>query len=106
MALLGRAPVVVAPSLDGGYYAIGVRGAMPPVFSGMRWGRTTVYRDTIARLRRAGFDCRSGPAWYDVDRWEDLLLLAAHLRILRRAKAEDPCPATTRVLRRLGLPVA
>ena len=35
---LRRTRVVIAPSLDGGYYAVGVRGAMPPIFTAIRWG--------------------------------------------------------------------
>jgi len=42
------------------------------------------------------------PAWYDIDRWSDLLLLAAHLRIILRVEA-NPCPHTSRILVRLGL---
>jgi rSAM/selenodomain-associated transferase 1 len=106
MASLRKAPVVVAPSLDGGYYAIGVRGAIPPVFSAMTWGRAQVFRDTLARLRGARIPYTVGPAWYDVDRFDDLLMLAAHLRLLgarRSGPAAHPCPSTARVMRRLGL---
>jgi rSAM/selenodomain-associated transferase 1 len=100
---LRRAPVVVAPSLDGGYYAIGVRGPMPPVFSGIRFGGAGVFGETLARLRNAGIPYLAGPAWYDVDRWDDLAVVSAHLGILGRREAEDRCPATARLLRRLGL---
>jgi rSAM/selenodomain-associated transferase 1 len=103
LASLRNAPVVVAPSLDGGYYAIGVRGPMPPVFSAIRWGGAGVFRETIARLTRARIAYAAGPSWYDVDRWEDLAMLSAHLRILARRGVENPCPATARTLRRLGL---
>ena len=34
----GRAPVVIAPSLDGGYYLVGVRGPMPEIFRVDRLG--------------------------------------------------------------------
>ena len=76
--------VVIAPSLDGGYYAVGVRGAMPPIFTAIRWGTRTVFDSTIERLERADIPYALGPAWYDVDRWADVLLLAAHLRMLAR----------------------
>jgi uncharacterized protein len=98
MASLRKAPVVLAPSLDGGYYAIGVRGPMPPVFGG-----SGVLRETLARLGSAGIPYLAGPAWYDVDRWHDLAVLSAHLVILARRGTDNPCPATTRLLRRLGL---
>ncbi|HYL58498.1 MAG TPA: DUF2064 domain-containing protein, partial [Candidatus Acidoferrales bacterium] len=102
---LGRARVVVAPSLDGGYYALGVRGAMPAIFDGMRWGRSDVLEKTLRRLKRARIRFALGPAWYDVDRWSDVMLLAAHLRLLVRVRDSRklPCPATAAVLRQLGL---
>ena len=99
---LRRNRIVIAPSLDGGYYAVGVRGAMPPIFTGIRWGSGIVFATTLKRLERAAIPYALGPAWYDVDRWADLLLLAAHLRMLAR-KDSSPCPATESVLARLGV---
>lgn len=101
-----RTRVVIAPSLDGGYYAVGVRGAIPPIFTGIRWGRGNVFDSTVKRLARARIPYALGPAWYDVDRWTDVLLLAAHLRLLARARRRagaSPCPATESVLERLGV---
>jgi len=98
--------VVIAPSLDGGYYAVGVRGAMPPIFTAIRWGTRTVFDATIKRLKRAGIPYALAPGWYDVDRWADVLLLAAHLRMLarsRRRAESSPCPATESVLVQLGV---
>jgi glycosyltransferase A (GT-A) superfamily protein (DUF2064 family) len=122
IALLRRAPVVLAPSLDGGYYLVGVRGPMPQIFRAIAWGRSNVLCETLARLRRIGTRYALGPAWYDVDRFSDVALLAAHLdqhlarmKMLsgsttgrRRTGAKPPpqplpCPATARVLRQLGL---
>ena len=102
---LRRNRIVIAPSLDGGYYAVGVRGAMPPIFTGIRWGSRNVFDSTIARLEHADIPYALGPAWYDVDRWPDVLLLAAHLRLLARSRRTgvSPCSATESVLIRLGL---
>ncbi len=103
---LRRNRVVIAPSLDGGYYALGVRGAMPPIFTAIRWSSGGVLDSTIKRLKRAGIRYALGPAWYDVDRWADVMLLAAHLRLLARARRRagaSPCPATESVLRQLGV---
>lgn len=103
---LRRTGVVIAPSLDGGYYAVGVRGAMPPIFTGIRWGTRGVFDSTIERLERNNVPYALGPAWYDVDRWADVILLAAHLRLLARPRprtGSSPCPATESVLVRLGV---
>lgn len=101
-AMLRDAPVVLGPSLDGGYYLIGVRGAMPDIFRGVRWGRTRVLEQTLARLRRDRMPHALGPSWYDVDRWSDLMLLRAHLWKLI-ARGSNPCPASARLLAHLGL---
>jgi uncharacterized protein len=103
MVLLQRRRVVIAPSLDGGYFAIGVRGAMPPVFSGIRWGSSRVFAATIERLRRARIAYSVGPSWYDVDRWSDVMLLSAHLARIGKARGPHPCPATAAFLMRLGV---
>ena len=103
---LRRSRVLIAPSLDGGYYAVGVRGAMPPIFTAIRWGSGGVFDSTVKRLKRAGIPFALGPGWYDVDRWADVMLLAAHLRLLARARrgaGSSPCPATESVLKRLGV---
>jgi rSAM/selenodomain-associated transferase 1 len=101
---LRRTRVLIAPSLDGGYYAIGVRGAMPPIFTAIRWGSGDVFASTVKRLKRARIAYVLGPAWYDVDRWSDVIVLAAHLRLLSRSRANpSPCPATETVLKRLGV---
>lgn len=116
VALLERVPVVLGPSLDGGYYLLGVRGAIPDIFGGVRWGRGAVLAQTVRRLERDSVAYALAPSWYDVDRVGDLAVLIRHLEILarrRRARRprragvlsteEDPCPATARLLARLGL---
>ncbi len=121
IARLRRAPVVVAPSLDGGYYLLGVRGEMPDVFRGIAWGSMRVFRQTLERLHRTGTRYALGPAWYDVDRFSDVLVLAAHIARMkthrgpgsgsngssypaqRAARGPLACPQTARALARLGL---
>ena len=103
LALLRQHPVILAPSIDGGYYLVGVRGPLPDVFRGIRWGSTEVLAATIARLRRTRTDYALAEGWYDVDRWSDLLALAAQLRLMPPTARSHPCPATARLLARLGL---
>ena len=101
-AALRRRPIVIGPSLDGGYYLVGIRGEVPDIFRGVRWGGSRVLEQTVKRLRRRKLKFAVGPAWYDIDRWSDLLLLCVHLQRFSRRSA-DPCPATRRLLARLGL---
>ncbi|MEQ8785291.1 MAG: TIGR04282 family arsenosugar biosynthesis glycosyltransferase [Pirellulaceae bacterium] len=70
--LLQRHEVVLGPSTDGGYYLIGARERVPPVFDGVAWSTPTVWRETIERLDSAGIGHAELPAWYDVDQFDDL----------------------------------
>ena len=105
-ALLQRHPLVLGPSLDGGYYAVGVRGEVPPIFTGIRWGSARVFTETVKRIKFAKRRLAIGPVWHDVDRWPDLVLLCGYLQSLEASASRPryhPCPATARVLKRLGL---
>ncbi len=107
--LLDAAPVVLGPTLDGGYYLIGVRGRVPNVFGGIAWGGKRVLSDTLKSLRAANVPYALGPWWYDVDLPRDLMLLQAHLdgRLPRHAlralplTLPFPFPTTAATLRRL-----
>ncbi|HKV56350.1 MAG TPA: TIGR04282 family arsenosugar biosynthesis glycosyltransferase [Candidatus Binataceae bacterium] len=101
VTILRRNRVVLGPSLDGGYYLVGTRGPIPDMFTAIRWGGTRVLAQTVARLQKAKVSFALAPAWYDVDRWSDLMLLAEHLR--REPALAAACPVTARALRRLGL---
>ena len=102
VALVRRNHVVLGPSLDGGYYLVGIRGAVPDMFRGIRWGGSRVLRQTLTRLNELEIRPALAPAWYDVDRWGDLMVLAEHLRRLAQSRAQ-PCPHTAKVLAQLGL---
>lgn len=103
VAMMRDIDVVLGPSLDGGYYLVGARGALPPIFRGIRWGSGRVLADSISRLEQAGARYALGPAWYDIDRFGDVALLCEHLHLMRRKHQPIPCPATAEVLERIGL---
>lgn len=100
-ALLGQAvraladcELVIGPATDGGYYLIGLSRNVPALFEEMVWSTPEVFAQTIERARRADLTIACLPPWYDVDRIEDVRLLAAHL-------AADPtlrAPATRQAL--------
>jgi rSAM/selenodomain-associated transferase 1 len=97
---LRRARVVIGPSIDGGYYLLGVRAPLPPIFARMPWGSARVLARTLAALRGARITPAILPCWYDVDTPADVALLRRHLCVLATLGAA-PCPRTARVLRRL-----
>lgn len=94
--LLQSADLVLGPSDDGGYYAIGLRRAAWPsarqLFRDVPWSTGRVLDVTRSKADRAGLDRRELPGWYDVD-------LPSELERLRRDA--DPDSASLRVLRSL-----
>lgn len=68
---------VIGPSLDGGYYLIGLGQPEPRVFSDIQWGTNKVLKPT---LRRARFSLLA--SMNDVDRWSDVLSISTKLSIL------------------------
>ena len=102
-------PIVIAPTLDGGYYLVAMRGKLQDIFKPMNWGSADVLAKTLARLRSAGEPYCLGPWWYDVDRPVDLQFLISHLNNRLRAfggqamalGSPHPCPATAAVLKHI-----
>lgn len=73
---LRDAEMVIGPTLDGGYYMIGLsRDGWPraqPLFNDVAWSTNAVYRTTIDRAAHANLEMRVLPGWYDVDTIDDL----------------------------------
>ncbi len=91
--LLEHAPVVLGPAHDGGYYLIGIRDSLPPIFEGIRWSTPTVFEETCARLKASGVCAAELPEDDDCDTLADLERLATHLR---GRPFEDPALAELR----------
>lgn len=100
---LERSPVVLGPSLDGGYYLIGLRALQPELFEGIAWGTPQVLGQTIDRINRLGLEVRCLEPWYDVDTAEDLDFLVSHVRLLMACRRSDLPHQTVNALRWLGL---
>jgi uncharacterized protein len=75
--------LVVGPACDGGYYLIGVNGAiemeiMYSLFTDIPWGTKTVFTDTMARAKRHNLTSHILPVLHDIDRPEDLGYIHHH----------------------------
>jgi rSAM/selenodomain-associated transferase 1 len=70
-AVIARDEVALGPSRDGGYYLIGGRTPLPPLFEGIPWSTSGVLAETRARLARAGVPWRELPLLRDVDTADD-----------------------------------
>lgn len=82
--LLRQQEVVIGPSLDGGYYLIGISQRVPAIFDGIPWSTERVFVMTMEKILKAKLSCGLLPFWYDVDRPEDLRFLSLHLGLLQQ----------------------
>lgn len=69
---LERAPVVVGPCPDGGYYLIGLSKLIPAFFRDMPWSTERVVAETDTRAKEMGLAVSYLPPWHDVDTAADL----------------------------------
>ncbi|MGE3273939.1 MAG: TIGR04282 family arsenosugar biosynthesis glycosyltransferase [Vicinamibacterales bacterium] len=88
-ALARGTDVVLGPTVDGGYYLIGLTAAHATLFDDIPWSTADVLTRTIERARAAGLTTALVTPWYDVDRPEDArtLLAATDTGTARRTRA-------------------
>jgi rSAM/selenodomain-associated transferase 1 len=98
LCLEGR-DVVLGPSADGGYYLVGARDAVPPIFDSITWSSPGVLSQTIDRLKDTGLSLAVLPPWYDVDTPENWRTLDGHLKALHRAGVNPALPRTEALIR-------
>lgn len=75
-AALADHDLVLGPTLDGGYYLIGLQEPQPRLFEEIAWSTAVVYAQTLARAAERGLRVRATPEWPDVDTIADLAPLA------------------------------
>ncbi|GAC1426823.1 MAG: TIGR04282 family arsenosugar biosynthesis glycosyltransferase [Acidobacteriaceae bacterium] len=71
--------VVLGPTVDGGYYLIGIKQPDPRLFQQIAWSTGAVYSQTASNASEANYDIVELPLWYDVDDAATLSLLRAEL---------------------------
>jgi uncharacterized protein len=84
--------VTIGPSVDGGYYLLGLRARCDRLFDGIAWSTPLVFEQTLERARP--LRVHALPEWYDVDAPADLERLRAELARASR----DVAPQTRRAL--------
>lgn len=94
--------VVLGPSTDGGYYLVGCRRAVPPIFENVNWSTSEVLAQTIERLRETDLTLSVLPPWYDVDTADDWRMLTGHLRAFRQAGMDPSLPRTEALTERIA----
>jgi rSAM/selenodomain-associated transferase 1 len=68
---LEKSEIVIGPSLDGGYYLLGMAKHYPSLFEGVEWSTDVVFQQTLARCEALGIRPAILPKLPDVDYWED-----------------------------------
>ena len=70
-----KADVTLGPCKDGGYYLIGLKTFHSDIFKGISWSTSSVFDETIKKIKKLGLGVSVLPEWYDVDNNEDLNFL-------------------------------
>ncbi len=79
-ALVTERQVLVGPSEDGGYYAIGMAYVEPRLLRDMPWSTPAVMETTRLRCKELALPLRELPSWYDVDEPSDVMRLLDEVR--------------------------
>jgi uncharacterized protein len=77
-AALGEDDLVLGPSLDGGFYLIGLTRPAPGLYRGVAWSTSTVLDRTLRNAARLGLRVTSLPVLRDIDTIEDAVALGWH----------------------------
>ena len=81
--------IVLGPSMDGGYYLIGMSGSVVDVFENIAWSSSKVFQQTIEILRSREVSWLELPLRNDIDEWEDLKQLQTKLGSLQNRCSLD-----------------
>ncbi len=65
-------PLVLGPSMDGGYYLVGLRTNHPEIFHGIPWSTPDVLAATLSAAEVHRLSVTLIPSWYDIDSVDDL----------------------------------
>ncbi len=72
---LDNKDIVIHPTLDGGYYLIGMKKEYDSIWEIERYGTNTVIYDTLQHMKNERLSTAVGQMYYDVDDEEDLCRL-------------------------------
>lgn len=87
---------VFGPSVDGGYYLLGVKAPHRRLFEDIDWSTERVAQQTLERAAEIGLPVHTLPTWYDVDDVDGLRVLAREVLQARpfRTSGNRPPAAT------------
>ena len=91
--------LVLGPTVDGGYYLIGLRKHVPELFQDIPWSTDQVYARTEHKAKALGLSLKILPTLRDIDTIEDL---QAVTRDMNRSGANPVSQRTKNVLLELS----
>jgi hypothetical protein len=92
---------VLGPTLDGGYYLVGLSRPYHELFRGVDWQCSDVYKTTIDTIERDGVTYRELPLFYDVDTPEDLEYVVRDINQFRLEGDEESARHSETVLAKI-----
>ena len=94
---LTTADAVLGPSIDGGFYLLGLKDCPVGLLDGIQWSHHSTLASTTAKLEQFGMKTVLIDPWFDIDGYEDL-------ERLRRQLAADPssAPRSAQLLARMS----
>lgn len=81
---VARGRHVLGPTVDGGYYFIGMPRVHAGLFEGIEWGRAGVLEATLARAQLLGIEFDLLPELRDIDSADDLRAVAREFAPMQR----------------------
>ena len=64
--------IVIGPTVDGGYYLLGMKAPFKDLFTNKQWSTDSVFKDTMEDVRRSAFSFYTLPVLRDVDEEKDI----------------------------------
>tara|TARA_R110002049_G_scaffold3502_1_gene26224 strand:- start:2931 stop:3554 length:624 start_codon:yes stop_codon:yes gene_type:complete len=69
---LEQKDTVIGPANDGGYYLLGMKGFIPEIFEDIEWSTSTVFDETVRKLKDLKQSVNILPELIDIDELSDL----------------------------------
>ncbi|MCX8027309.1 MAG: TIGR04282 family arsenosugar biosynthesis glycosyltransferase [Thermodesulfovibrionales bacterium] len=70
--MLDKVDVVIGPTIDGGYYLIGLKTLYHQLFEDISWGSKLVFDETLKNIHSLRLTYHILPKWFDIDELSDL----------------------------------
>ncbi len=86
----GSADVALGPTVDGGYYLVGVRKPELQIFQDVSWSSRNTFAHTARNVRQLNLKLLTLEQWHDVDTFADLRSLSDELLSDENARCRAP----------------